>query len=569
MSRLMRHIRVSQPTSLHHPGPWIPGILPHRVRQSIRSVGSVPSTTGNPVATSSSTTSDTANFETQFKAARLADLRARAVPLYPRLTPTPTSDLHAEESDAMTDGFQHVMVRTLRETWDRADLPKGSRLRDVTLTLYGRIVSRRDASAKLIFLEVEENGARIQVVLSRANLQPPPESPKSERDKPTCMSSRSEAPPLSNFHDGVHRTLHRGDLIAIRGFIGKTNTGELSVFAVAPVRLLTPCLHDLPYRTGLKDHQKRYRQRYLDLLLNPDHRTCVLARATILRTLRQFLDRRGFIEVETPVLWPRAGGANARPFITHSNALGGGNGDAGSPTAAAGADGDTAPGAGNALPLQLRVAPELFLKQLVIGGLDRVYEIGKQFRNEGIDASHNPEFTTLEFYQAYTDMEGLIQLTEEILGELVAAVNTQLGRGDSQSVRVTYSKESDGEPINLDFTAPFRRLDVTKELVRAIGRPLPDFNDADSALATLRAICVEGRIPVSEPATLPRILDTLIGHYIEPLCVQPTFLYGHPTIMSPLAKANDRDPSIAQRFELFVLGKEIVNAYEELNDPKD
>ncbi|RKP34540.1 putative Lysyl-tRNA synthetase [Dimargaris cristalligena] len=384
----------------------------------------------------------------------------------------------------------------------------------------GRVISRREASSKLIFIELLENNQHLQLVLSKA----------------TVDMSRGPLEPTGSPEFGRHHKLFRkGDIIQARGYVGKTKTGELSLFVTQPLRLLSPCLHDLPFRTGLRNYDRRYRQRYLDMLLNPDTRQLLRQRALLIRTLRQYFDQRGFTEVETPILWPQAGGANARPFRTEAHAL-------------------------SDLPLQLRVAPELFLKRLVIGGLDRVFEIGKQFRNEGIDADHNPEFTTIEFYQAYTNMEGLIKTTEELLREIAVAV--------TGSAQVTYSAAGT-EPVLLDFKPPFKRIHVMEELERKLGESLPNLDDPDFALAALTQICQRHRIRLCSPVTLPRVLDTLIGHYLEPNCIQPTFLYGHPKIMSPLAKSNDKDTSVTQRFELFMLGKEIVNAYEELNDPED
>ncbi|KAJ1959070.1 hypothetical protein IWQ62_004760 [Dispira parvispora] len=452
------------------------------------------------------TTSFNEGFDPQFKEQRLLELRQHAPgPLYPRI--------------GLSNGEEHKVqysIQTLRELWDQKTTPGEHHLQE-RVTVQGRIVAKRDASSKLLFLEIMDNNVSMQLVVSQRRM---------EEDASKAQSFKT-----------YHKVFHKGDIVQAHGFVGKTQSGELSVFATKPLRLLAPCLHDLPYRSGLKNYERRYRQRYLDFLINPAHRQVFYTRAQVIRCLRQFLDARGFIEVETPILWPRVGGANARPFLTRGNAL-------------------------NRMPLQLRVAPELFLKQLVVGGMSRVYEIGKQFRNEGIDANHNPEFTTLEFYQAYTDLEGLMQLTEELLRYLVGSLK-------NGSTTVEVSNQLAGDPVSLEFGVPFQRLHVVTELERHLGQALPNLADPDKALGVLTARCAALNVALVPPVTLPRVLDTLITKFLEPQCVQPTFLYGHPTIMSPLAKASDTTPGTAQRFELYVLGKEIVNAYEELNDPEE
>ncbi|KAF9113810.1 hypothetical protein BGX27_000780 [Mortierella sp. AM989] len=242
--------------------------------------------------------------------------------------------------------------------------------------------------------------------------------------------------------------------------------------------------------------------------------------------------RGDIIQVETPILSTQAGGANAKPFATHANALD--------------------------MDMNMRVAPELYLKQLVIGGIDRVYELGKQFRNEGIDADHNPEFTTCEFYQAYENLEGLFEMTEDMLQEMAKDVT------GSTKILASVSKD---DTVELSFEKPFRRINIMENLEKKLGIVLPDLES--EPVAELLEICKTHRVFVSTPHTVPRIMDKLISHFIEPECIQPTFLWGHPIIMSPLAKdiKLDSGRTVAGRFELFVAGKEIVNAYEELNDP--
>ncbi|KAI8330554.1 putative Lysyl-tRNA synthetase, partial [Blakeslea trispora] len=387
-------------------------------------------------------------------------------------------------------------------------LEKGQKAESDLVTLTGRIVSKRESSAKLVFYDIVQNGQSCQVVASRGRYKG---SAEEFTDK--------------------NRQLCRGDIVSFTGVPGKTNHGQLSVFVTDELRVLSPCIQDIP-RSGLKDPEKRFRARYLDLLVNPESSKILRTRSQIIRFIRQFLDQRGFLEVETPMLSSKAGGANARPFETHAHALD--------------------------MSMQLRIAPELYLKQLVIGGLDRVYEIGKQFRNEGIDADHNPEFTTCEFYQAYGNLESLMQDTETLLSELVATIcgNTPIHARSSELI---------------DFQRPFNRIDVTSRLSAELGASLDFLETEDTAVDRLKSLCKKCGIKLSAPFTVSRILDKLISELIEPECIQPTFLYNHPLALSPLAKefVDKNGYTVAARFELFVGGKEIVNAYEELNDPKE
>ncbi|KAG2188639.1 hypothetical protein INT44_001394 [Umbelopsis vinacea] len=396
-------------------------------------------------------------------------------------------------------------ISSIKQKWETT-LEKAQKA-DHTVTLTGRITSKRESSNKLVFYDVTCDGHTMQVVVSRATYQGSPEA-----------------------FAQINKTLCRGDIIAVSGVPGKTNHGQLSIYATERLNLLSPCLHDIP-KTKLNDAGKRFRNRHVDLLTNPDAIQTLRTRAQIIKFIRQFLDSRGFLEVETPVLATLAGGANAKPFVTVANALD--------------------------MEMQLRIAPELYLKQLVIGGLDRVYEIGKQFRNEGIDADHNPEFTTCEYYQAYGNLEGLLTDTETMLRTMVEDVC-----GTHQI------KTRDGTMI--DFSKPFRRINVIEELEQKTKQPLPNLEDAD-AVTKLLSICREQNIHVPQPHTVSRILDKLISGLIEPECIHPTFLLGHPLVMSPLAKdaVDERGRNIAARFELFVGTRELINAYEELNDPDE
>ncbi|KAI9033708.1 hypothetical protein CLU79DRAFT_724945 [Phycomyces nitens] len=383
-------------------------------------------------------------------------------------------------------------------------LTKGQKA-DTVVTLAGRVQYKRESSAKLVFYDIIQNGEPIQVVVSRGRFE-------------------------GSFDDfaAANQDVCRGDIVSFTGVPGKTNHGQLSVFVTKEMKILSPCLHNIP-KHELKDPEKRFRERHLDMLVNPRVTHIMRTRTKIIRFIRRFLDDRDFLEVETPVLSGKAGGANAKPFATHANSLD--------------------------MDMQLRIAPELYLKQLVVGGIDRVYEIGKQFRNEGIDADHNPEFTTCEFYQAYGNLESLIKDTETLLSEMVESVN---------GTRVL--ETSQGETIS--FERPFNKINVLDRLETQLGIPIAEL-DGKLGVDTLLDACKKLSIPVSRPFTTARILDKLISHLIEPECTQPTFLYNHPIALSPLAKGgvDEKGRRIAARFELFVRGKEIVNAYEELNDP--
>lgn len=332
------------------------------------------------------------------------------------------------------------------------------------------------------------------------------------------------------------QTLKRGDIIGYSGSPGRTKTGEQTVY-VNEILVLAPCLRTIPSEFyGLKDTELRYRKRYLDMMINNEVKSRFRTRARVIDFIRSYFNERDFVEVETPMLNTIPGGAAAKPFITHHNEL--------------------------KMDLYMRVSPELYLKELVVGGLERVYELGKVFRNEGIDPTHNPEFTSCEAYMAYADCEDIMQMTEDMVHKLVLSVN--------KSPRLVYSPEKSGTCLEINFERPFRRMDIVAELNKRAGLGLrdEDFEREETADA-LREHCEKHGIVVGEPRTLARVLDKLIGHYIEPECINPTFLTGHPLVMSPLAKADRSRPGISERFELFINSTEICNAYTELNDPID
>ncbi len=316
-----------------------------------------------------------------------------------------------------------------------------------------------------------------------------------------------------------------GDILGIQGFVFKTKTGETSIHA-KEVTLLSKSLQILPEKYhGLTDTDMRYRQRYVDLIMNPDVKETFVKRSRIIKEIRNFLDARGFMEVETPMLVSNAGGAAARPFETHYNAL----------------DED----------VKLRISLELYLKRLIVGGLERVYEIGRVFRNEGVDTRHNPEFTLMELYQAYTDYEGMMELTESLFRYLAEKV--------CGSTKITYNG------IELDFGKPFERLTMNDAIKKYAGI---DFDTvADDAAA--KALAKEHHIEFEERHTKGDIINLFFEEFCEKELVQPTFIMDHPVAISPLTKKKPSDPEKVERFELFINTWEMCNAYSELNDPID
>lgn len=322
------------------------------------------------------------------------------------------------------------------------------------------------------------------------------------------------------------KELDIGDIVEVRGHIFVTKTGETSLYA-EHVRLLTKSLIPLPEKWhGLTDIESRYRYRYVDLISNPQVRDLFRTRASVIREIRRFLDDRGYTEVETPVLQHVAGGATARPFKTHHNSLG--------------AD------------MFLRIATELPLKKLVVGGMERVYEIGRIFRNEGISKKHNPEFTSIEFYQAYATFEDLMNLTEEMFVDLCKKV--------CGTLKIQYGEHE------IDFTPPWPRISM-KDSIYDVGGISRSINLDD--LASIKSVASERRISLTDASDWGKCIEDLWGDLVEPKLVNPCFIIHHPFSISPLARKNAKDPRITDRFELIVAGMEMANAFSELNDPVD
>ena len=331
-------------------------------------------------------------------------------------------------------------------------------------------------------------------------------------------------------------SIKRGDIIGATGYPCRTKTGELSLLPFE-FQILTPCLRMLPTaHYGLTNEEIRQRKRYLDFIVNPANKHPFKVRNIVTSFIRNYLDSRDFIEVETPILTPQTGGASAKPFNTFRN------------------DGKE--------NMVLRIATELYLKQLVVGGFDRVYEIGKQFRNESIDRIHSPEFTSVEFYMAYADYNDLMTIAEEIFSEIALKIH------GSYKIKCKPFDSHDDTEIEVDFTPPFARYDFLTEIQNGSGKILPQDLGSEETRIVLENICTEFNIECSHPRTNSRLLDKIAGHFIEPKCINPSFIVGHPLEMSPLAKPHRDNPMITERFELFMLGYEFANAYTELNDPE-
>ena len=390
----------------------------------------------------------------------------------------------------------------------KADFKDEDEPREVVIA--GRMMGRR-VMGKASFAELQDSKGRIQVYVARDEI---------------CPDENKEL-----YNTVFKKLLDIGDFIGVKGFVFRTQTGEISVHAKELV-LLSKSLKPLPivkYKDGVAydkfdDPELRYRQRYVDLIVNDGVKDTFLQRATVIRTLRRVLDEAGYTEVETPTLQAIAGGASARPFITHFNAL----------------DQD----------MYMRIATELYLKRLIVGGFEGVYEIGKNFRNEGMDRNHNPEFTCMELYVQYKDYNWMMSFTEKLLETICIAVNGKPER------------EIDGNIVS--FKAPYRRLPILDAIKEKTG-----FDCNGKTEDEIRAFCLEKGMNVDETMGKGKLIDELFGEFCEGTFIQPTFITDYPVEMSPLTKMHRSKPGLTERFELMVNGKELANAYSELNDPID
>ena len=371
-------------------------------------------------------------------------------------------------------------------------------LEEKEVTIAGRMMSKR-VMGKASFCNVQDKPGSIQCYVARDNVG---------------EESYKE-----------FKKMDIGDLVGIKGTVFKTKTGEISIH-VTQVDLLAKSLQILPEKFhGLTNTDLRYRQRYVDLIMNPEVKDTFIKRSQIISTIRKYLDGQGFIEVETPMLVANAGGAAARPFITHSNALG--------------------------EDFKLRISLELYLKRLIVGGLERVYEIGRVFRNEGVDTRHNPEFTLMELYQAYTDYHGMMDLTENMYRYVAQEV---LG-----TTKIVYNG------IEMDLGKPFERITMVDAVKKYAG---VDFNEIHT-LEEARAAAKEHHVEYEERHKKGDILNLFFEEYVEDHLIQPTFVMDHPIEISPLTKKKPENPEYVERFEFFMNGWEMANAYSELNDPID
>ncbi|MEB3234971.1 MAG: lysine--tRNA ligase [Cyanobacteriota bacterium] len=383
-----------------------------------------------------------------------------------------------------------------------ADLPNGEE-RQQMVAVAGRVMTRRVMGKLAFFTLVDESGP-IQLYLEKASL---------DAAAPESFAQ------LTSLVDA-------GDLIGVHGTLRRTDRGELSV-KVSAWQMLAKSLQPLPDKWhGLADVEKRYRQRYLDLIVTPQTRETFRRRALAVSAMRRWLDERGFLEIETPVLQSVPGGADARPFETHHNALD--------------------------LPLTLRIATELHLKRLVVGGFERVYELGRIFRNEGVSTRHNPEFTSVEIYQAYTDYIGMLELTEQ----LIAHVCQQVCGG----TRLSY------QGTEIDLTPPWRRLTMHEAVQQATGLDFHAFSSREQAAAAMQA---QGLVVPALADSVGRLLVEAFEQTVEADLIQPTFVLDYPVENSPLARAHRDKPGLVERFELFIAGRETANAFSELIDPID
>ncbi|EJW18893.1 lysine--tRNA ligase [Paenibacillus alvei] len=397
-------------------------------------------------------------------------------------------------------GTKYERTTTAKEVLDKYDGMEKEELQEsgIEVSLAGRIMAKR-GMGKASFAHIQDLSGRIQIYVRQD----------------TIDEKKFEA----------YSLLDLGDIIGVRGTVFKTKTGELSI-KVLELEILSKSLLPLPEKYhGLKDVEMRYRQRYVDLIMNPDVQQTFVTRSRIIQSMRRYLDSHGYLEVETPTLHAIAGGAAARPFITHHNALD--------------------------MTLYMRIAIELHLKRLIVGGLEKVYEIGRVYRNEGISTRHNPEFTMIELYEAYADYNDIMNLTENLVAHIAQEV---LG-----TTKIQYQNHE------VDLTPQWRRVSMVDAVKEVKG---VDFS-AQMTDEEAHRIAKEHNVKVEPHYTFGHILNAFFEEFVEETLIQPTFVTGHPVEISPLAKKNDKDPRFTDRFELFIVAREHANAFSELNDPID
>ena len=403
---------------------------------------------------------------------------------------------------------KYEVTATAAQIAEQYDPEKGN-FQDVSVA--GRIMSRR-IMGSASFFELQDHTGKIQVYIKRDDV---------------C----GDDPEATLYNKVFKKLLDIGDIVGVKGFVFLTKTGELSIHC-KEFTLLSKSLRPLPIvkekdgkvYDAFSDPELRYRQRYVDLIVNPQVKDVFIQRSKVISTMRQFFNERGYLEVETPILQPIPGGASARPFITHHNSLD--------------------------IDLYLRIATELYLKKLIVGGFNGVYELGKNFRNEGMDRTHNPEFTCMEIYVAYKDYRWMMEFTEQLLERISTEVNG--------STELTI----DGRAIS--FKAPFRRVTMTDAIREKTGYDITGQSEEQ-----LREACKRLNVEIDDTMGKGKLIDAIFGQYCEGDLIQPTFVYDYPIEMSPLCKRHRDNQDLTERFELFVNGKELCNAYSELNDPID